>query len=183
MQVSTRPWCGARRRLACVLLDTSQRSSFQRCRYQAADGQSNNSDYGRDTSAVPRKRRRGFSAGRDGSDSAELTEQRRRHVNGVAALTSADARAVWVQSKRVDVALSQFDLTELFSHFGCVRQVDVPTFHAEKLPFAFVHFESEQAAQLTLQRAGRAEFEHVTVCRATSCGRRRAPAAYGAASC
>ena len=132
-------------------------------RDQAANGHSNDSDYGTGANAVPRKRRHGSSAGRDGSESAERGEQHRRHANGAAAFTSADARAVWVQSKRADVALSWADLTEVFSHFGYVRQVDVPAPHAGKLPFAFVHFDSEQAAQLILQRAAKGEFEHVTV--------------------
>ena len=132
-------------------------------RNKATDGH-NQLTVGRNAGAVPRKRRRGSSASRDTSESsAERDGQRCRHTEAAAVQTSADAPAVWVQSKRVDVALNRADLSEVFSHFGSVRQVDVPTPRAGSLPFAFVHFTNEQDALLTLQRAARGEFEHVMV--------------------
>ena len=53
----------------------------------------------------------------------------------------------------VAVEMCKDDLTTIFSHFGRVEHVDVPKPRAGSLPFAFVHFETEEDARLCMRRA------------------------------
>ena len=66
------------------------------------------------------------------------------------AATGSDGRCVWVQSQS---EMCKDDLTMIFSHFGRVERVDVPRPSAGSLPFAFVHFETEEDARWSIRQA------------------------------
>ena len=54
--------------------------------------------------------------------------------------------------------MSKHDLTLIFSHFGELERVDVPSPRSGCLPFAFVHFQEEADAKSTIRRAEHGEF-------------------------
>ena len=96
--------------------------------------------------------KRSRSSSEDGEVSPKRQQRGPRAADGTAvdATTGTNGRCVWVQSQS---EMCKDDLTTIFSHFGCVDHVDVPKPRPGSLPFAFVHFETEEDARWSIRQA------------------------------
>ena len=107
------------------------------------------------------KRSRSISEDRDGKSRCSTSPSSPTvHMDGVVAevnnnTTKSNRRCVWVQSQW---EICEHDLMMIFSHFGHVERIDVPRPRAGRRPFAFVHFEEDEAATDTIRRAERGAF-------------------------
>ena len=84
---------------------------------------------------------------------------RRRHTTATSS-TEAWRRCVWVQSREF---VRKDDLFRLFSRFGRVERVDVPSQRSGCLPFAFVHFVDERDAWHTIGKGQDGSLGSLTV--------------------